>query len=93
MKMDMVLMVRIMPIFAITMMIFDEHDDVNGDVNGDDNDDVNDVAHRCTIFLCIWDGKYSTGWGPPIGGGRSEMRLQRPKYTKLDLVFCKMSMP
>ena len=20
------------------------------------------VAHRCTIFLCIWDGKYSTGW-------------------------------
>ena len=52
------------------------------------------VAHRCTIFLCIWDGKYSTGWWPPIGGGgRSEMRLQRPKYTKLDLVFCKMSMP
>ena len=51
------------------------------------------VAHRCTIFLCIWDGKYSTGWGPPIGGGRSEMRLQRPKYTKLDLVFCKMYMP
>ena len=45
------------------------------------------VAHRCTIFLCIWDGKYSTG------GCRSEMRLQRPKYTKLDLVFCKMSMP
>ena len=45
------------------------------------------LAHRCTIFLCIWDGKYSTGWWPPIGGGRSEMRLQRPKYTKLDLVF------
>ena len=27
------------------------------------------LAHRCTIFLCIWDGKYSTGWWPPIGGG------------------------
>ena len=43
-EMDMVLMVRII-IFAITMMIFDEHDDVNGDVNGDDNDDVNDDAN------------------------------------------------
>ena len=51
------------------------------------------LAHCCTIFLCHWDGKYSTGWQPPIGGGRSETELQGPKYTKSDLVFCKMSMP
>ena len=23
---------------------------------------MEEVAHRCTIFLCTWDGKYSTGW-------------------------------
>ena len=34
------------------------------------------LAHCCTIFLCHWDGKYSTGWQPPIGGG--EIRNEAP---------------
>ena len=37
--------------------------------------------------------KYSTGWWPPIAVCRSEMRLPRPKLTKLDLFFCKMYIP
>ena len=36
--------------------------------------------------------KYSTRWEPPIGVCRSEMGLLRPKYTKLDLDFCKKVM-
>ena len=41
----------------------------------------------------IWDVKYITGWWPPIGVCRSEMRLLRPKLTKFDLFFCKMYLP
>ena len=30
-----------------------------------------------SIFLCHWDGKYSTGWQPPIGGGVDQKRGPR----------------
>ena len=46
------------------------------------------VKHIAELyFSVIWVVKYSTGGEPPIGVCRSEMRLQRPKYTKLDLFF------
>ena len=44
----------------VTADYLEEVDDHNGD--NDTDDDGDDLAHRCTIFLCIWDGKYSTGW-------------------------------
>ena len=38
-------------------------------------------------FFVHWVEKYSTGWWPPIGGGRSEMGLPKPNLTNFDVFF------
>ena len=50
-------------------------------------DGPNPIHNLNIIFLCIWDGKYSIGWGPPIGVCRSEMELQKPNFTNFDAFF------
>ena len=40
-----------------------------------------DLAHSCAIFLFFWVVKYSTGWGPPIGGCKSFWKVLRTGMT------------